>query len=359
MSEAAKRQVSNHDEPTISSSVLLSLYNELAEHRDAMNRGLSHFGIGMAELQDFHGHISLRDFVALFEWLANALNDRWLGLRLALRSGPDALGAVGYLFMSSGTVENAVTSLSRYLDAIQSSSRISISYLGDLVQVRYGIIDDTIAPRRQDSEYSIALTWRYMRLLSKGQCRAVQVSFEHGQNAADAEYPRRAFGAPVLFGAEANELTLTNADFHRWHEGLDPHLFPILEDHINLTLSRRESPSTFAEVVTQRLSEHVLASGARAKLVAEMLGIATVTLHRRLASEGIRFKELVDAQARSVATRLLRYGNLPIATIASRVGFSDPAAFTRAFRRWYDMTPRDYRNELRESRTRTIRESLD
>ena len=348
----------SQQEPAISSMVLMSLYSDLSAHRDVFARGLKTFGIGLNALQDFHGHISLRGFVGIFEWLAAALHDPWLGLKISQRAGPDALGAVGYLFLSSGKLETAVQSLSRYLDAIQSSSRIEIIYVDDLVQIRYRIIDDTIAPRRQDSEYSIGLIWRYMKLLSKNQCTLTQVSFEHEPPPGTTTLPRRVFGAPVLFGSESNELVLAVNDFQQWHEGLDPHLFPILEDHISNTLEQTEPPVTFSDTVSRLLTEQVLGQGARAELIAGMLRISTVTLHRRLRAEGFRFKELVDSQSKALAARLLRHGKLPMATISQRLGFADPATFSRAFRRWYDTTPRDYRKEIQRRRLDAFKAEL-
>lgn len=348
----------SQQEPTISSTVLLSLYNDLSAHRDVFDRGLNAFGIGLSELQDFHGHISLRGFVGIFEWLSLALKDPWLGLKISQRAGPDALGAVGYLFLSSGNLETAVHSLSRYLDAIQSSSRMEISHDDELVQIRYRIIDDTIAPRRQDSEYSIGLTWRYMKLLSKNQCRLTQVSFEHEPPPDALNLARRIFNAPVLFGCEANELSLPLDDFQQWHEGLDPHLFPILEDHITNTLKQLDAPATFAESISQLITEQILGQGARAELIADILGISPVTLHRRLRNEGFRFKELVDSRSKAFASRLLRHGNLPIATVSRRLGFSDPATFSRAFRRWFDTTPRAYRKRIQQQRLKEFRSGL-
>ncbi len=338
-------------EPTISSMVLLSLYNDLSSNRDLFDHGLAKFGISLQELQDFHGYISLRDFVRLFEWLAKELADPCLGLKASQRSGPDALGAVGYLFLSSGNLETALQSLIRYLEAIQSSSTMEIRYIDDFVEVRYRIADDSIAPRRQDSEYSIGLIWRYMKLLSKNKCRLSQVSFEHEQSAAAHSVYRRIFGSPVLFDQNSNALTLPLAEIRQWHDGLDPHLFPILEDHITNTLRQSKTPGTFTESVTQLLTEAVLRQGARADLIADMLNMSTVSLHRKLRREGSGFKPLVESRSKEIAERLLRHSHIPIATVSRRLGFSDPAVFTRAFRRWYATTPRDFRKEIRSQQT--------
>lgn len=340
-----------HHGATIASMVLLSLYNGLSAHRETFNRGLALFEVEPDELKNFHAHISLRRYVGIFEWLANALKDPWLGLKASQHAGPEAIGALGYLFLSSGNLETAVQSLSRYLEAVQMSSRIEISIERDLVQIRYRIIEESIAPRRQDSEYSIGLMWRYARMLSRNRCRLTQVSFEHEAPPGPATLPRRIFGAPVLFGMEANALTLPLSDYRRWHkELLDPHLFPILEVHIASTVSRVRAPATFCELVTRQLTEEVLREGAKAEQIARILKISTVTLHRRIHAEGCRFKALVEAKAKQVAERLLGAGSLPIATISSRLGFANPTSFNRTFRRWFDIAPREYRKHIHRQR---------
>ena len=334
-------------DPVISSTVLLSLFNELGEHRALFNRGLALIGVSVEVLQDFHQYISLRQFVRIFEWLAAELSEPAIGLNMSQRAGPDALGAVGYLFLSSGNLETALHSLRRYLEAIQSSSAIDIRYTGDFVQVRYRIADDSITPRIQDSEYSVGLIWRYMRLLSKNQCRLTQVTFEHDKHGVSENLYRRIFGVPVIFGQSSNALTVPLDEVRRWYEGSDPHLIPILEDHIAATIGHSRKPYTFRETVTQLLTEVVLRQGARADVIAVMLKISPSTLHRRLRAENCRFKQLVERRSKEVAERLLRDSNLTVATISTRLGFSDPAAFCRAFRRWHETSPNALRRQLR------------
>ena len=335
--------------PTIASLVLQSLYSDLSAYRDVFDRGLARFGITVGNLQDIHGQVSLRSFVRLFEWLAVELHDPWLGLRLSQRAGPHALGALGYLFLCSRSLETAFQLASRYLRANQTASTLQIAIAGRLVRIRYEIDDDTIAPRRQDSEYSTGITWRYMQLLTRNQCHLTQVNFDHERPRGQTSIYGRIFDAPVIFGQGSNEIVLPVEDYRRSHEGLDPHLFPILEDHIANTLAQSELPRTFAESVDQLITEDVLGRGASAALIAGKLKVSTVTLHRRLRSEGSRFKDRVESRRKLVAERLLYHGKLPIATISRRLGFSESATFTRACRRWFGMTPRDLRSSLQRT----------
>jgi AraC-like DNA-binding protein len=86
--------------------------------------------------------------------------------------------------------------------------------------------------------------------------------------------------------------------------------------------------------------EPLLASGPlRIEEVARALGYSRQTLYRRLRAEGTTFEAVLDALRRRVALRLIRTEGLPVKEAAWRLGFSDPAAFSRAFKRWTGESP--------------------
>ena len=73
--------------------------------------------------------------------------------------------------------------------------------------------------------------------------------------------------------------------------------------------------------------------------VAQEMGLSRQTLYRRLKAEGITFEQLLDALRHRLALKLLRDQHLPVKQAAWRLGFSDPAAFSRAFKRWTGTSP--------------------
>ena len=106
--------------------------------------------------------------------------------------------------------------------------------------------------------------------------------------------------------------------------------------------SRPRSDAFRREV--ERHLEPLLASGdVRIERVARELGYSRQTLYRRLKAEGVTFAELLDGLRRRVAIRLVRDEGLPVKEAAWRLGFSDPAAFSRAFKRWTGKSPRAMR----------------
>lgn len=70
------------------------------------------------------------------------------------------------------------------------------------------------------------------------------------------------------------------------------------------------------------------------------------TLNRRLAENGITFRELVKQTQEKIAIELLKNTSNTISEIAFQTGFSEQSAFSRAFKRWTGKSPLEYRNPL-------------
>ncbi len=77
--------------------------------------------------------------------------------------------------------------------------------------------------------------------------------------------------------------------------------------------------------------------------VADAVGCSSHTLARRLRAEGTGFQEVLTGVRRRAALRLLGRERLSVKETGYRLGFSDPAAFSRAFKRWTGKNPRDVR----------------
>jgi AraC-like DNA-binding protein len=77
--------------------------------------------------------------------------------------------------------------------------------------------------------------------------------------------------------------------------------------------------------------------------VATSLHMTTRTLRRKLLEEGTNFQQLKDNIRRDIAIQYLSRPDMSIATIGQILGFCEPGAFTRAFKKWTKMAPSTYR----------------
>ncbi len=77
--------------------------------------------------------------------------------------------------------------------------------------------------------------------------------------------------------------------------------------------------------------------------IAAELGLSRQTLYRRLKGEGLTFEQVLDGLRHRLALRYLGEQGMSVKQVAYRLGFSDPAAFSRAFKRWTGRSPSDFR----------------
>lgn len=100
----------------------------------------------------------------------------------------------------------------------------------------------------------------------------------------------------------------------------------------------RKEPSFRRQV--EAVVEPLLAEGdANIDRVARDMALSRQTLYRRLKAEDVTFEQLLDELRHHLALKLLGDQHMPVKQAAWRLGFSDPAAFSRAFKRWTGTAP--------------------
>jgi AraC-like DNA-binding protein len=123
-----------------------------------------------------------------------------------------------------------------------------------------------------------------------------------------------------------------------------------------------EGPTAVSGVlvdVRRALAVRLPRGEAEIEVVARDLGMSTRTLQRRLSAFGVSYQELLDVGRRASAEKCIADSSLSIGEIAYLVGYSEPAAFHRAFRRWTGSTPHVFRQHLRGRTKREERRAKD
>jgi AraC-like DNA-binding protein len=159
---------------------------------------------------------------------------------------------------------------------------------------------------------------------------------------ADPVSPAAAGRAPCIFQAPRTALVFDRGVLDR----------PMLQDEAGLRAFLRRAPgdvlarldygSTAAAQVRRLLGQSLPDHLLHPHEVAARLAVSTQTLRRRLAAEGTSFQQLRDQMRRDVAIAALAAGIVSIEDLSGQLGFSEPSAFHRAFRRWTGSAPRSY-----------------
>ncbi|MDQ4087956.1 MAG: AraC family transcriptional regulator [Pseudomonadota bacterium] len=195
------------------------------------------------------------------------------------------------------------------------------------------------------SEVAFAQMATMGRRMLPGMQHFRAVHFTHAEPPYRAEY-ERIFQVPIVFGSDRNAFLMPEG----WEEdriALQPrYALEILGAHAEALLERLDNAASMRSRVEEALAADLANGQASAGAVAARLGITTQTLYRRLKAEGTTFHQVVDALRHKLATHYLREKRMSAKETAYRLGFSDPAAFSRAFKRWTGSSPQEFQRSV-------------
>ena len=173
-----------------------------------------------------------------------------------------------------------------------------------------------------------------------------EVRVTHADPGYGDEY-RRIFGAPVAFGCERNAMRINPAWLNRSARVQPPYVFGVLTRHADALLEQLDRDASMRARVERAILPRLHTGATTMPQVARALGQSRDTLYRKLAAEGVTFAHVLDDLRRRQALGYLAAGRTSLNEIAYLVGFSDPAAFSRAFRRWTGDAPGKFRARRR------------
>jgi len=108
-------------------------------------------------------------------------------------------------------------------------------------------------------------------------------------------------------------------------------------------MPEKSDESDVVKAIRDAIRQRIAQGPPHIEEIAVSCPLKTRTLQRRLAEAGTSYSRIVDEVRFEAACGLLEDRGLTLAEIASALGYSDPANFTRAFTRWSGITPRVYR----------------
>ena len=165
------------------------------------------------------------------------------------------------------------------------------------------------------------------------------IRFTHEEPSYRSEYDR-IFGVPLYFGSHMNALLLDDEMMSIMPPPPNPYISNILTAHAEELLKRLENSKSLRGRVESLLIPILHTGDASMDMIARDLGVSRQTLLRKLKAEGVTFQKLLDELRHHLALRYLGEKKSSVNKTAYLVGFSEPAAFSRAFKRWTGSCPR-------------------
>jgi AraC-like DNA-binding protein len=301
-------------------------------------------GIAERDLTNPDGRLPCQAYSAL---ICEAMRVRYtpnISLKLAQAAPIGSYPLLDYLVLTSETVASGLRQLAQYVKLTGSPVRITLRESEESA-----IAELTCAPpAAMPVEYFVSLLVLHLRRETRGLFRAESVSFRHVPD--DVSEFERVLECPVHTNAAMDTVVIDAEVLALPLSRRDPVLRGVLERQANEILAKLPKRTGLAADVQRVLAERVTGGAGndvRIDAVARDLATSARTLQRRLLSEGVSYQELLDEARKEAAGRYLGESVFAIGEVAYLVGYSEPAPFYRAFRRWYGVTPEAYRQSQR------------
>ncbi len=269
-------------------------------------------------------------------------HDPSLGLDADRCWHPSHLGALGFAWLSSGTLRQGLQQVVRYSRLLGERAAVHFEpHPAGLEFVFNAGRSDPLASR-VIADFTLSLLLGMCRMNAGEDFRPLQVCLEHPPPPDLLERYRSHYRCPVHVDRGRDSFLLAGADADR--------VLPSANRQIAATLDRvlieqfahldrgdivaRAKASLLDRMSTGDLSEQDLA---------QTLHMSRRTLQRKLAEAETTYQQLVDDTRQELALAYIRDPRYSVTDITFMLGFSQQSAFTRAFRRWTGAAPSEYR----------------
>jgi AraC-like DNA-binding protein len=273
---------------------------------------------------------------------------RWTGivnLGVIVGKGTSAydLGAFGQLLRRTRTVYDYLQTGAQLIGAVTSGERFWLSYEGELARFHHVQPGRPGFGRCQSDLCAMVVTINMLR-------RFLGETWEPQQVDLLAPDPAMV-GDDAVFGDADLCLNQPHSSFTIPLSALRQAVPAEVSDRgstqPSIAVLEPEQPSGFLDSVESLIASYLTAGHLDIEVVAEAAGASTRSLQRGLQAFGLSYSAIVDQTRMRVASDWLAGTETPILEVAAMVGYSDPAHFSRAFRRQSGISPRQYRNRNR------------
>lgn len=343
------------DAETVPTRFARSLLNLLVErgydYSGILEAAGIHFDPMDSRSPGYLDQISAMQYTRLYQHVLSMLQDETFGLMLGRGVTPGAFRMMCYCILGCDNLGKAIRRACEfYRTFFHGEARMFIDAQREYASVGYRGRQDEVGHDYEVGAadvYGLSVWHRFYCWLIGNTIELTEVHFRG--RAPDSEERRekyeQLFGCPVLYRRQRDEFVFETRYLS----------YPLVHTEESLKEFLRSAPYPLM-VMSRNSDDGSLVARVRAMIghdfsqgfpsferITEALNMSAPTLRRRLKKEGKTFQQIKDECRSDAAMAYLSNSDLSINAVAALMGFTDPSAFHRCFKKWTGMTPGEYR----------------
>lgn len=330
----------SHPPVTIPIALVQGMLSGVRARGQSCDVFLTDAGIAPELLDQPGARVTAAQYIALFRSLIDRLGDECIGfLSRPVKRGCFALTARSA--MRAPDLEAAIRRIAHTFRLVQDDVVLELVREGDLAGVAVRFVDPAVPRPRFAHEMLLRVYWRLLAWLAGGRLPVARFDFAFGRPPHVGCYDK-VFPAPLRFDQPCSAI---------WFDGKRLK-DPVRRDEAALRVFLADAqahvilPPRGRDPTSARVRQHLQQTQPAwpdLAATAAALHMSISTLQRHLAAEGTSFQALKDELRRDIAIVRLSTSTVPLAALAQELGFTDSAAFQRAFKGWTGSPPGTYR----------------
>jgi len=299
--------------------------------------------------------VNQSEIEAIIEEIETKTGDLSFGLKIGEHIHPSDYGTIGYALMNFSNLYQALDFTAQHKYLLNEAFSTQLIKKGN----RYHYQTNNITANRNLAalvELDFASAIQLARFFVGAQqglgVKLIHVNFQH-EALGDLKNYDRVFNCPVQFGQNTSEFVISKRVLDTPIRSANPQMLNMMLRKIERWKKEFVIQSSFSQRVISYISSQKEEKIPDISSAASKFNISVSTLKKRLMDEGSNYSAICDSVRKSTALKMMSIPAIQVKEIYIKLNFASSSAFNRAFKRWTNMTPTEYRSRIINNKNQT------
>lgn len=337
----------------VSINILNVLFSYAATRGFDRDRVLEASGLSNAALDATDERVPAQALYAVHRALNQLTHEDDWALSVADALPKGAYGIAEYIFRCQSSLLESLNAMVRYFSLLSDVTALALDPISSGVVLEARHVDPELrmgSVHRNLYQNLLSGLIHVAREITSPDLKPMRVLFPFAPPARRDVYTH-VFGCQAEFGADTAQLWFDSESLASQVRAADPNLSRILQRCADELLQQGAGNDAFVVQVRRAIVRELHGGDTSLHAIARKMSTSNRSLQRKLAESGYTFKSLLDEMRYDAARHYLTNATLSIDEISFLLGYSDNSAFVKAFKRWGQLTPGEYRARHRGGAT--------